>query len=82
MWTSPLSLSCIPLNISLVLNYFQAGYSPIMMAALAGVTKDDKEIARKMFRSGDVNKQVEDVSKLAVVPKKCSLILFYVADFS
>ena len=53
-----------------------------MMAALAGVTKDDKEIARKMFRSGDVNKQVEDVSKLAVVPKKCSLILFYVADFS
>ena len=35
------------------------------MASLAGVTKeDDKEIARKMFRAGDVNKQVDDVSSL------------------
>ena len=34
-----------------------------MMAALAGVVKeDDKDIARKMFRLGDVNKQVEEVS--------------------
>ena len=34
-----------------------------MMASLAGVTKEDeKEIARKMFRAGDVNKQVDDVS--------------------
>ena len=36
-----------------------------MMASLAGVTKEDnKEIARKMFRAGDVNKQVDDVSSL------------------
>ena len=35
-----------------------------MMAALAGVVKeDDKDIAKKMFRAGDVNKQVDDVSK-------------------
>lgn len=42
----------------------KAGYTPIMMAALAGVTKeDDKEIARKMFLSGDVNKQVDDTGQ-------------------
>ena len=41
------------------------------MAALAGVTKeDDKEIARKMFLSGDVNKQVDDVSKVMVMHLK------------
>lgn len=41
-----------------------------MMAALAGVAKeDDKEVARKMFRSGDVNKQVDDVSKSSQAPK-------------
>ena len=35
-----------------------------MMAALAGVVKeDDKDIARKMFRAGDINKQVDEVSK-------------------
>lgn len=36
-----------------------------MMAALAGVVKeDDKDITRKMFRAGDINKQVDEVSKL------------------
>ena len=35
-----------------------------MMAALAGVVKeDDKDIARKMLRAGDINKQVDEVSK-------------------
>lgn len=35
-----------------------------MMAALAGVVKeDDKDIARKMFRAGDINKQVDEVNK-------------------
>ena len=35
-----------------------------MMAALAGVVKeDDKDIARKLFKAGDINKQVEEVSK-------------------
>ena len=39
-----------------------------MMAALAGVQKeDDKEITKKMFQSGDVNKQVDDVSKLVSI---------------
>lgn len=34
------------------------------MASLAGVTKeDDKETARKMFRAGDVNKQVDDTGQ-------------------
>jgi len=38
-----------------------------MMAALAGVVKeDDKDIARKMFRAGDINKQVDEVSKLYI----------------
>ena len=36
-----------------------------MMAALAGVVKeDDKDIARKMFKAGDINKQVDEVSKI------------------
>lgn len=40
-----------------------------MMASLAGVTKeDDKEVARKMFRAGDVNKQVDDVSSYQTKP--------------
>jgi len=46
-------------------NYYsdQAGYTPVMMAALAGVAgEEDKEIASKLFQAGDVNKQVEDVS--------------------
>ena len=48
-----------------LLNDYQAGYTPIMMAALAGVVKeDDKDIARKLFQTGDVNKQVEEVSSL------------------
>lgn len=42
----------------------KAGYTPIMMAALAGVPKeDDKEIARKMFQTGDVNQQVDDTGQ-------------------
>ena len=46
-----------------LLNKYQAGYTPIMMAALAGVVKeDDKGIARKLFKTGDINKQVEEVS--------------------
>lgn len=45
-----------------------------MMAALAGVPKeDDKEITKKMFQSGDVNKQVDDVSKqVSIVTLKWS----------
>ena len=40
-----------------------------MMASLAGVIKeDDKEVARKMFRAGDVNKQVDDVSSHQTKP--------------
>lgn len=38
-----------------------------MMAALAGVVKeDDKDIARKMFKAGDINKQVDEVSKIGL----------------
>lgn len=42
----------------------KAGYTPIMMAALAGVVKeDDKGIARKLFKTGDINKQVEETGQ-------------------
>ena len=57
--------NCMKGSIINLLNDYQAGYTPIMMAALAGVVKeDDKDIARKLFQTGDVNKQVEEVSSL------------------
>ena len=47
-----------------------------MMAALAGVVKeDDKDIARKLFKAGDINKQVEEVSKPGLDGKKIIAVI-------
>lgn len=49
-----------------------------MMAALAGVSKEaDKEITRKLFRLGDVNRQVDDVSKLTAAVHKAVFTFVY-----
>lgn len=46
----------------------KAGYTPVMMAALAGVAgEEDKEIASKLFQAGDVNKQVEDTGQSSLM---------------
>ena len=42
--------------------YFQAGYSPIMLAALAGFeSKTDKYVMQRLIRAGDINAKNKEV---------------------
>ena len=44
---------------------FQAGYSPLMLAALVGFErKNDKYIMQRLLRMGDINKESSEVGLL------------------
>lgn len=59
----------------------KAGYTPIMLAALAAVEAEkDMRVVEELFGCGDVNAKASQVSALSSQARSCLCLLAYSSD--